>query len=261
MLFCTKKHRFVEYTPRKCFNSFVRSAVDARRQGDKNSTLSVVVEKMKLLANSSYRFQIWDRSRHFVTMNLSDETTHAAITSKPFSKVNHLRRHYVKLNSPKQKLNTKNQSVLGFYAPIRKIPNVGFLLQSFSLNWCIQVRSDGDGDRFSILLLPRRNRKIVSDQKWRKSGRAWRSKDWWTLGRKSPRRRRKFKHYVITSLRQQTEVSEQTITLLQLTLKLRKAEQTITLLQLTLKLRKVSVSFTQKKIVRGDGVHTESIIL
>ena len=31
-LVCTKIHRFVEYTPKKCFNSFVQSAVDAGRK-------------------------------------------------------------------------------------------------------------------------------------------------------------------------------------------------------------------------------------
>ena len=30
-LACTKIHRFVEYTPQKCFNRFVQSAVDAGR--------------------------------------------------------------------------------------------------------------------------------------------------------------------------------------------------------------------------------------
>ena len=35
-LVCTKMHRFVEYTPKKCFNRFVHSAVDTRRQGDEN---------------------------------------------------------------------------------------------------------------------------------------------------------------------------------------------------------------------------------
>ena len=33
-LVCTKIHRFVEYTPKKCFNSFVQSVVNSRRQGD-----------------------------------------------------------------------------------------------------------------------------------------------------------------------------------------------------------------------------------
>ena len=33
---CTKNDQFVQYTPKKCFNSFVQSAVNARRQGDEN---------------------------------------------------------------------------------------------------------------------------------------------------------------------------------------------------------------------------------
>ena len=53
----TKIHHFVEYTPKKCFNSFVHSAVDAGRQGDKNPNSIVVAETMKLLANSSYGFK------------------------------------------------------------------------------------------------------------------------------------------------------------------------------------------------------------
>ena len=63
-LVCTKIHRFVEYTPKECFNTFVQSAVDARRQGDEYPNSSVVAETMKLLANSSYGYQIMDRSRH-----------------------------------------------------------------------------------------------------------------------------------------------------------------------------------------------------
>ena len=65
LLFClqlrlvvTKIHRFVEYTPKKCFNSFVQSAVDARRKGEEIHNSSVVAETMKLLANSSYDCQI-----------------------------------------------------------------------------------------------------------------------------------------------------------------------------------------------------------
>ena len=50
-LVCTRLHRFVDYTPKKCFKSFVQSAVDARRQGDENPNSSVVAETMKVLAN------------------------------------------------------------------------------------------------------------------------------------------------------------------------------------------------------------------
>ena len=89
-LVCRKIHRFVQYIPRKCFNSFVQSAVDARRQGGKNSNSSVIAETMKLLANSSYGYQIMDHSRHTVTKYLLDEKTHSAINSKLFKRPNHI---------------------------------------------------------------------------------------------------------------------------------------------------------------------------
>ena len=89
-LVCKKIYRFVEYTPVKCFNSFVQSAVDARREGDENPNSSVVAETMKLLANSSYGYQIMDRSRHTVTKYLSDEKTHGAINTKLFKRLDHI---------------------------------------------------------------------------------------------------------------------------------------------------------------------------
>ena len=89
-LVCIKIHRFVQYDPRKCFNNFVQSAVDARRQGDKNPIFIVVTETMKLLANSSYGYQIMDCSRHTVTKNLTDEKTKSAINSKMFRRLNHI---------------------------------------------------------------------------------------------------------------------------------------------------------------------------
>ena len=58
--FCYKRNRFVECTPKKIFNSFLQAAVDARRISDENSKSSVMAEKMKLLANSSYGYQIMD---------------------------------------------------------------------------------------------------------------------------------------------------------------------------------------------------------
>ena len=89
-LVVTKIHRFVEYTPKKCFNSSVESAVDTRRKDDENPNSSFVAETMKLLANSSYGYQMIDQSRHTVTKYLSDEKTHAAINSKLFKKLDHV---------------------------------------------------------------------------------------------------------------------------------------------------------------------------
>ena len=83
-LVCKKIYRVVEYIPVKCFNKFVQSVVNAHREGDENSNSCVVAETMKLLANSSYGYQIMDRSRHTVTEYLGDEKTHGAINRKLF---------------------------------------------------------------------------------------------------------------------------------------------------------------------------------
>ena len=61
---CTKINRFVEYFPQICFEGFVKSVVEARRLGDRNKNSRVIAETMKLLSNSSYRYQIMDHSKH-----------------------------------------------------------------------------------------------------------------------------------------------------------------------------------------------------
>ena len=45
---------------------------------------------MKLLANSSYGYQIMDLSRQTVTNYLIDQKTHSAINSKMFKRLNHI---------------------------------------------------------------------------------------------------------------------------------------------------------------------------
>ena len=66
-LVVTKIHSFVEYTPKKCFSSFVQGAVNARRKGDENPNSSVITRTMELLANSSYGYQVMYRSRQTVS--------------------------------------------------------------------------------------------------------------------------------------------------------------------------------------------------
>ena len=89
-LVCTKKHRHAEYAPQKFYNSFWQSAVDATRQRDEHPTSSVVAETMKLLAISSYGYQIMDRNRHAVTKYLNDQRTHDAFNVKLIKKLNHV---------------------------------------------------------------------------------------------------------------------------------------------------------------------------
>ena len=114
-LVCTKIHRSVEYTPRKCYNSFVQSAVDARRQGDENSNSSFVTETMKLLANSSYGYQIMDRSRHTVAKYLIDEKTHAAINSKLSKKPDNVNNSLYEVELAKAQIEHKEPIIVGFF--------------------------------------------------------------------------------------------------------------------------------------------------
>ena len=137
-LVVTKIHRFVEYTPKKCFNGFVQSAVDARRQGDENPNSSVVAETVKLLANSSYGYQIMNRSRHTVTKYLADEKTHAAIDieSKLFKKLDHVNNSLYEVELAKAQIEHKEPIIVGFfilrYAKLRTLE----LYYNFSSRLC-----------------------------------------------------------------------------------------------------------------------------
>ena len=114
---CTKIYRFVQYTPKKCFNNFFQSVVDARRVGDENPESSVVAETMKLLGNSSYGYQIMDRSRHTETKYLNDEKTHKAINGKLFKRLNSVSKelYEVELVKSKSKIEHREPIIVGFF--------------------------------------------------------------------------------------------------------------------------------------------------
>ena len=142
-LVCTKIHRFLEYTPKKCFNSFVQSEVDARRQGDKNPNSSVVAETMKLLANSSKGYQIMDRSRHTVTKYLTDRKTHAAINSNLFKKLDHVNNSLYEVELAKAQIEQKEPIIVGFfilqYAKLRMLE----LYYNFFTRFCDVNKFEG----------------------------------------------------------------------------------------------------------------------
>ena len=112
---CTKFHQFVQYTPKKCFSSFVQSAVNARRQGDENPNSSVVPETMKFLANSSYGYQIMDRSRHTVTKYLNNEKTHSAINNKLFKRLSFITDQLYEVELAKSEIEHREPIIVGFF--------------------------------------------------------------------------------------------------------------------------------------------------
>ena len=110
-----KIHRFVQYTPKKCFSSFVQSAVNARRQGDENPNSSVVAETMKSLANSSYGYQIMDRCRHTVTKYLNDEKTDSAINNKHFKGPIFVTDQLYEVELVKSEIEHREPIIVGFF--------------------------------------------------------------------------------------------------------------------------------------------------
>ena len=111
-----KIHRFVQYTPRKCFNNFLQCATDTRRQGDENPNSSVVAETLKLLANSSYGYQLMDRSRYTVTKYLTDEKTHSAINGKTFKRLNHITKQLYEVEVVKSEIEHRELIFVGFFS-------------------------------------------------------------------------------------------------------------------------------------------------
>ena len=89
---------------------------------------------MKLLANSSYSYQIMDLSRHTVTKYLNNEKTHAAFDSKLFKKLNHVNSAKYEVEFAKAKIDHKESITVGFlilhYAKLRMLE----LCTIFSLN-------------------------------------------------------------------------------------------------------------------------------
>ena len=111
---CTKFYRFVKYTPVKCFNKFVQSAVNCRRQRDENPNSSAVAETMKLLAKSWHGYQFMDRSCHSFTKYTNDEKTHAAITNKLFKKLGFINDQLCEVDLAKSGIEHKEPINIGF---------------------------------------------------------------------------------------------------------------------------------------------------
>ena len=93
----------------------MQSVVNARREGDENPNSSVVAETKNLLAESSYGYQIMDRSRHIVTKDLSDEQTHGAINTKMFKRLDHIIDQLHELELAKAEIEHREPIIVGFF--------------------------------------------------------------------------------------------------------------------------------------------------
>ena len=98
-----------------CFNNFVQSAVNARKNGDEIANSFVVAETMTLLANSSYGDQIMDRSRHTVTKYLRNDKTHGAFINKMFKRLGYINDQLFEVEVVKSEIEHKGPIIVGFF--------------------------------------------------------------------------------------------------------------------------------------------------
>ena len=92
--------------------------VDAGRERYENTLSEVVAETMKLLGNSSYGYQIMDRSRHTITKYLNNEKTHKAIKEllfKRIKRINTVEKDLYKVELLKSTIEHREPILVGFF--------------------------------------------------------------------------------------------------------------------------------------------------
>ena len=89
--------------------------VDPGRTGDENRDSSVVAETMKMLGNSSYGYQVTDRSRNTETKYQNDEKTHKAINGKMFNCFNNVSKEIYEVELAKSKIEHRKPIIVGLF--------------------------------------------------------------------------------------------------------------------------------------------------
>ena len=111
-----EKCRFLllQYTPRRCFESFVRNINDAQREGDQNKDSTVVAETMKLIGNSSSGYQIMDGSPHTNTKFVKGSHVDKFINNKFFKSLNELPDQIYDVEFSKTRIEHKKTIIVDF---------------------------------------------------------------------------------------------------------------------------------------------------
>ena len=89
--------------------------MEARREGDKNTSSSVVAETIKLIGNSSYGYQIMDRSNSSKTQYVVGAEVDKKVNERNFKNLNVLPSYIYEVEMVKSEVNHKEPIVFGFF--------------------------------------------------------------------------------------------------------------------------------------------------
>ena len=112
----TQIHQVVEYIPSKCFAPFVNDISTCRRHGDRDKSLSIISDTMKLIGNSAYGSSIMDKEKHLSISYAKDERTASLKINCPrFKKLTELADNCYEVESFKRKIVMDVPIQLGYF--------------------------------------------------------------------------------------------------------------------------------------------------
>ena len=114
-LVVTKIHQVIEYTPVRCFRSFVEQVTEARRRGDVDPNMKIIADTMKLIGNSGYGSMIMDKEKHENVKFYSDVwAAQQAINSPRFRRLNEFSDDLYEISSAKASIRLDLPVQIGF---------------------------------------------------------------------------------------------------------------------------------------------------
>ena len=112
----TKIYQVVEFTPKRCFKDFQDEVSEARREGDKDKSKSIIADTMKLIGNSGYGSLIMDKEKHTNVRYCTGKRKACLAANKPeYRKMTELDNELFEVESVKKVINMNLPIYLGYF--------------------------------------------------------------------------------------------------------------------------------------------------
>ena len=105
----------IEYTPKQCFKQFGEQVSNARRQGDLDSSQSILADTFKLLGNSAYGKSLTNIAKHRDIHYVTSEQTKKLVNESRFQKLTELSEDVAEAEMSKKKINWALPLQIGYF--------------------------------------------------------------------------------------------------------------------------------------------------
>ena len=114
---CNKVYRFVQYTQWNWSNNFCSTSGWCEKKRRWKPFIRRCSRNNKLLCNSSYGYQIKDKSRHTITKYLNEEKIHKAISEPLFKRLNAVENDLFEVELLNLTIEHRELILVGFFIP------------------------------------------------------------------------------------------------------------------------------------------------